>query len=127
MEEYYCLSNLGNNFRQEENLRIFVPNIETFVSEDGVRILMDMPGLNPDSVEIETDNSSVTIRGALVLPRAGKPLSDLSPCTREFCESFFFEEDLDHERIEAEFFHDTLQVIIPCKGTITELEPPILH
>ncbi len=127
MEEYCCLSNLGKNYRQEESLRTFVPNIETFVSEDGVRILMDMPGLNPDSVEIETSDGNVTIHGALTVPRVGKLLSSVSPCTREFSETFLFEENLDHERIEAEFFNDTLQVMIPYQGIIEELEPPSIH
>jgi HSP20 family protein len=40
-----------------------VPPADVIVRDDGVTVHMDVPGLNPDSLEIEIENDVLTVRG----------------------------------------------------------------
>ncbi|MEA2247009.1 MAG: hypothetical protein QOH46_1538 [Solirubrobacteraceae bacterium] len=41
----------------------FIPPADVIVTESGVTVLMDVPGLTRDDIDIELDNDTLTIRG----------------------------------------------------------------
>jgi HSP20 family protein len=41
----------------------FVPPADVIVTEDGVQVFMDVPGLRPEDIEIDLQNDVMTVRG----------------------------------------------------------------
>ena len=97
----------------EQDLRIFVPSMETFESEDAMRILLDIPGLDPNSISLQSDAGELVVQGLVGVLGVDLNSSGLRPCTRNFRESFQLNADLDDQNIEADFYDGTLQITIP--------------
>jgi HSP20 family protein len=57
------LRDLNRLFTAEGAVAGFVPPADVIVRDDGVTVHMDVPGLNPDSLEIEIENDVLTVRG----------------------------------------------------------------
>lgn len=57
------LRDLNRLFTAEGAVAGFVPPADVIVGDDGVTVHMDVPGLNPDSLEIEIENDVLTVRG----------------------------------------------------------------
>jgi HSP20 family protein len=47
---------------------MFVPPADVLVSEDGVTVHMDVPGLRTDDLEIELENDTLSVRGERRFP-----------------------------------------------------------
>ena len=46
----------------------FVPPADVIVSDDGVKVHMDVPGLRTDDLEIQLENDTLTVRGERPFP-----------------------------------------------------------
>jgi HSP20 family protein len=57
------LRDLNRLFTAEGAGTGFVPPADVIVHDDGVTVHMDVPGLNPESLEIEIENDVLTVRG----------------------------------------------------------------
>jgi HSP20 family protein len=57
------LRDLNRLFTAEGAAAGFVPPADVVVRDDGVTVYMDVPGLNPESLEIEIENDVLTVRG----------------------------------------------------------------
>jgi HSP20 family protein len=57
------LRDLNRLFTAEGAVAGFVPPADVIVHDDGVTVYMDVPGLNPESLEIEIENDVLTVRG----------------------------------------------------------------
>jgi HSP20 family protein len=57
------LRDLNRLFTAEGGATGFVPPADVIVHDDGVTVHMDVPGLNPESLEIEIENDVLTVRG----------------------------------------------------------------
>lgn len=97
----------------ERNLRIFVPSMETFESDDVLRILLDVPGLDPNSITVECDDGILRVEGLVGVLGVDLKNPDLRPCVKTFRESFDLPPDLDEQGIEVDFFDGTLQITVP--------------
>ena len=50
----------------------FTPPADVIVSDDGVRVEMDVPGLRPENIEIELEHDTLTVRGERPFPYSGE-------------------------------------------------------
>ena len=41
----------------------FVPPADLFVTEEGVNVYMDIPGVHADALDVELENDTLTVRG----------------------------------------------------------------
>lgn len=47
----------------DEAVLLFVPPVDLVVTDDGVIVQMDVPGVRPESLEVELDGEVLTVRG----------------------------------------------------------------
>jgi HSP20 family protein len=92
----------------------FRPPVDILERPDEVLILADLPGVEPDDLDIEFENKALTIRGH-VKPRQA---DDLRYLFREYGVGDFYRvfqvtEDVDPRRISAELKDGVLSLHLP--------------
>lgn len=94
--------------------RIYRPLTDIVETDQGVSMLLEMPGVGPDDVEITLENRVLTIRGKV---EPTKP-ENLELAYAEYGEgdferAFTLSEDFDPDRIEAEMRNGVLTLTLP--------------
>lgn len=94
--------------------RVYRPLADIVETEDGVSLMLDMPGVSGDDVDITLEKRELTIRGK-VNPTE---LEKLQPVYAEYEEgdyerTFILGEDFDPDKIEASLENGVLTVTLP--------------
>jgi HSP20 family protein len=113
------LRDLNRLFTSEGNA--FLPPADVIVTDDGVTVYMDVPGLRSEDLEIELENDVLTVRGERANPYAGNGNGDRERGTWRRIERGFgrFERSLrvprglDPGAIEASLHDGVLTLRIP--------------
>lgn len=99
---------------------VYTPPVDIWETEDELVLCADMPGVAPDSLDIEFENRQLTIRGK-VPPRSGNRGMVLQEYgVGDYYRSFAIGESIDSDRISAEMKAGVLTLHLPK----TELAKP---
>ena len=93
---------------------VFTPPIDIFETTAGLVLLADLPGVAPDSLELQVQDNKLTLFGRVdaTLP-AGGQLIHQEYQVGHFLRSFILSDEVDHENIAAKLNHGVLEVILP--------------
>jgi HSP20 family protein len=95
----------------------FMPPADVIVSDDSVRIEMDVPGLRAENLEIELENDLLTVRGERPFPYAGQEYErtwrHIERAFGRFERSIRVPRGLDPDSVEAALTDGVLGVRIP--------------
>jgi HSP20 family protein len=92
----------------------YVPAVDIFETAEAVNVLAEMPGVSREGVEIELENETLVIRGAVVSeePRGETVLlREFEP--GHYLRKFTVSEAIDQEKIQAKMADGVLTVILP--------------
>ena len=94
--------------------RYFLPDVDIYESEDGLRLWADMPGVDEKDVEVTLKDGMLTIEGLVSLDT----YRDLSPIYTEYNvgnyhRQFVVNEEIEASRIEARIRNGVLEVTLP--------------
>jgi len=94
--------------------RYFLPEVDIFESEEGLRLWADMPGVDEKDVEVTLKNGMLTIEGVVSLDM----YRNLFPVYTEYnvgnyYRQFVVNEDIDNARIGARIRNGVLEVSLP--------------
>jgi len=92
----------------------FVPYVDIYETDKEVCLLLDMPGVNPDDVDIMFDDGQLTILGRT--PERQAETSNYlmrEYAVGDFQRTFTVSEAIDPDRIEAEYELGVLRVHLP--------------
>lgn len=96
--------------------RYYVPEVDITEDADGLRLLADMPGVEPDKVSVELQDGVLTIQGEVSM----QPYEGLTPVYSEyrvgnFLRTFSMPSQYRYEpdRIAAKLVDGVLEVYIP--------------
>lgn len=94
--------------------RIYRPLTDIVETDQGVSMMIEMPGVGPEDVEITLENRVLTIRGR-VHPTRPETLELVHAEYGEgdFERAFTLSEDFDPDRIEAELRNGVLTLTLP--------------
>jgi HSP20 family protein len=94
-----------------------MPPADVIVSDDSVRIEMDVPGLRAENLEIELENDLLTVRGERPFPYAGQEYErtwrHIERAFGRFERSIRVPRGLDPDSVEAALTDGVLGVRIP--------------
>jgi HSP20 family protein len=98
--------------------RYFLPEVDIFESEEGLRLWADMPGVDEKDLEVTLQNGMLTIEGIVSLDM----YRNLMPVYTEYnvgnyFRQFVVNEDIDAARIEARIRNGVLEVSLPKAET----------
>jgi HSP20 family molecular chaperone IbpA len=94
-------------------LRCYVPKVDIFSEDDGVVILVDMPGVDEDNVDINLEKKILTING-YVSPDVpeGYDLTFSEYSIGDFQRSFTLPDELDTNNIQASISNGVLRLLL---------------
>jgi HSP20 family protein len=93
------------------------PSFQVTPANDGWRVDVPLPGIDPRNVHLDAAGHTVTIR-------AEQPASDDSAAAR-YEQSFAVPQFLDVEKIGASYRHGMLQLTLPLKESVKPRRIPI--
>jgi HSP20 family protein len=95
----------------------FVPPADIFETKQAVIMLLDVPGADPDSLEVTLENRELTI-SAQTLSSAPEGCTLMHAEYRQgnYERAFTISENVDSDRIEAVFKNGVLRLTLPKAG-----------
>lgn len=93
---------------------VFVPATDIFESEDKVYVLAEIPGTEPDGVNVTLDRNILRITASNRMQAPGKySLIHAEYRTGDYERSFTLSTDIDRDRIEASVKDGLLKLVLP--------------
>jgi HSP20 family molecular chaperone IbpA len=93
--------------------QIFRAPTDIVETDSGVTLMLDMPGVSPEQVDVTLDNRVLTIRGRITPAKPeGQELVHAEYGEGDFERAFTLSEDFDSDRIEAEMRGGVLTVTL---------------
>jgi|GEM_PF-347157 len=93
------------------------PEADVVETETEIQVMIEMPGMQPNDIELGLENNILTISGEKQQERErGGDRTTWHISERrygQFSRSFLLPRDVEHDRIEASFEHGVLSVKIP--------------
>lgn len=94
--------------------RLYRPLTDIVETSDGISMMVEMPGVAPDGVDVTLENRVLTIRGRLNGARPeGFELARAEYGEGDYERSFVLSEEFDPERISAEMRGGVLTLTLP--------------
>lgn len=90
------------------------PPIDIFETPEGLVLRADLPGVAPDSLELQIQDNKLSLFG-----RVGAPVIEGAKILHEeyhvgdFVRSFILSDDVDHDRITAKLAEGVLELTLP--------------
>ncbi len=104
---------------------LFRPHVDIYESPRDVLLLVDLPGVDEQSIDVILQDDVLTIRGRVSggVPEGASPVQ-LEYDIGDFERSFTITEAIDRDRIEATVRHGVLKLVLPKGG---EAGPKRIH
>jgi HSP20 family protein len=95
-------------------MRAFMPNADIFETEDALTLVLEMPGVDRDNIDISVENGVLTVEGKINL---GK-YEGLQPVYGEYNvgpyrRSFRISSQIDQDKINAEMRDGVITLVLP--------------
>jgi HSP20 family protein len=94
--------------------RVFVPATDIFETDDVLTVILEMPGINKDKVDVKVENDVLQIEGWIDFSR----YEGLQPVYTEYnignyARSFQLSSKIDQDRISAELRDGVMTLVLP--------------
>jgi len=95
-----------------EEARTLVPAVDIFDVEDGLAVVVDLPGVEKEAIEVRVENDVLTIGGKAKHASPGTSLYREFELVNYF-RQFQLSEHVDQEKIKAEMKYGVLTIFLP--------------
>jgi HSP20 family protein len=94
--------------------RVFVPATDIFETDEALTVILEMPGINKDKVDVKVENDVLQIEGWIDFSR----YEGLQPVYTEYnignyARSFQLSSKIDQDRISAELRDGVMTLVLP--------------
>jgi HSP20 family protein len=116
LNPWQVLDQLNNDKQRRYNTRRWQPVVDITESATGYEIHLELPGVKPEQVQVELDDTLLKISGEKVRSQEeGIGYRYRERAVGEFSRSFTLPEDADRNAVNARFDHGLLLVSIGKK------------
>lgn len=101
--------------REAETTAAWIPAVDVFETKDGLRVIAELPGVDPDHVKVSVEQGILTLRGEK-RQQAEEQTESVHRYERSygvFQRSFQLPNSVDAERIDAKLEHGVLTISLP--------------
>ena len=93
---------------------IFTPPIDIYETDDGLVLYADLPGVSPETLELQVQDNKLTLLGRVVPPvPAEARILHREYEVGDFLRSFILSDEVNHEQITAKLANGVLEVFLP--------------
>lgn len=98
------------------------PAIDIVEEKDRYVLLADVPGVNPEAIDVRMDDGILNVAGERNPTQQGNPegIRHFERATGKFCRRFTLPESADPDNITASSSNGTLEIVIP---KLPEIQP----
>jgi len=94
--------------------RVFLPNADIYETQDALKVILEMPGVEKDNIEIRVEEDILNVQGRLDLSK----YHGLQPLYTEYnvghyARSFQLSNKIDQNKIAAELENGVLSLTLP--------------
>jgi HSP20 family protein len=111
------MRDLNRIFTTENRVSSFLPPADVIVSDEGVAVYMDVPGVRAEQLDVELENDVLTVRGERPFPYAGQEgdgvVRRIERGFGRFERSLRVPRGLDPGAIEASLTNGVLELRLP--------------
>lgn len=111
-EKKDLVKNEEKSIGNTHSLRSVVPAVDIYENNDEILLHADMPGVAKDKLSVNINNGTLSLSGVRQLDRSGvsswEELTDV-----EYTRKFSVSQNIDMERVEAEFKNGVLELHLP--------------
>ena len=94
--------------------RCFVPKSDIYETEEHIFVVVDMPGVQNDNIEISLEKNVLTVNGLITLDEpSGSSLAFAEYESGDYERSFRLSNQIDQGNIEAKFTRGVLRLSLP--------------
>ena len=102
--------------------------VDAYRRDDEFKVLLDLPGIDPGSIEVTVDNDVLTVRGTRNWLRSDDDQIAITERPKgEFSRQLFLGESLDRDKITASYEDGVLTVTIPVIAKAKPRKVKIAH
>ena len=109
--------------RSESPVGSWVPRIETYRKENEYVVRLDLPGVNPDEVEVQAEGNLLTIRGERKTETKNADYQETY--YGKFERSLTLPQGVEADKISAQYQHGVLEVRVPLPAQLMGRKIPI--
>lgn len=95
------------------NAPVYSPNVDILENSEELTLLADVPGVAPDSIDIQYEQGELTIRGRVVPRSDGRTYLLNEYGVGDFYRVFQLGEGVDNAKISAEVSNGVLTIHLP--------------
>jgi HSP20 family protein len=92
---------------------LFIPNADIFEDDDGMTLIIDMPGVLKEDVNIRLEEDQLSIYGKVTRPAFEAKLVFGEYRIGDYARSFILPETIDRAKIEANMKNGVLNLKLP--------------
>ena len=98
----------------------WIPRVSVTESEQGYEMLVELPGVDPESVNLEMHDNRLEVSGEKALPELEEGVKAIRQerAAGKFSRSFEFGQQVDADKIEATYDHGLLRINLPKSETV---------
>lgn len=90
------------------------PPVDVHEDEQGLELTLDLPGVQPDDIQIEAENQTLTVQAKRTYARGeGRTAHRVERAYGTFSRTFSVPAKYDLTKVEADFDHGTLTLRVP--------------
>ena len=97
---------------EKTNFKTFLPKTDVIELAESYQLMLEMPGIHKDSIEISLEKQVLTVKGTYKKVQAGKPLK-IEYRQGHYERSFEINGEIVKDAIEASFEDGLLQLTLP--------------
>jgi HSP20 family protein len=102
--------------------------VDAYRRDDEFKVLLDLPGTDPGSIEVTVDNDVLTVRGTRTWLRFDDDQIAITERPKgEFSRQLFLGESLDRDKITASYEDGVLTVTIPVIALAKPRKVKVVH
>ena len=95
-----------------ESSRYLIPTVDIFETDNGLTLLVDMPGVKRDNIDVRVADGILTIRGSVAPGRSDKPVYREYELL-DYFRQFELSDEVDHDHFGAELKNGVLTLTLP--------------
>jgi HSP20 family molecular chaperone IbpA len=107
----------------DHRVQTVAPLVDIYETEKDYVLLADMPGVEPDGLDVVAERETLVIRGRVKRPEVTPDYQEFE--LADYYRAFTLTEDLDSERIAATLRDGVLRLEIPKSPRVTPKKIPV--
>ena len=109
--------------RNEASVASWVPRIKTYRKDNEYVVRLDLPGVDPNHVEVQAEGNQLTIKGERTTETKNADYQET--CYGKFERALTLPQGVEADKISAQYQHGVLEIRVPLPAQLAGRKIPV--